>query len=75
MPYIKSKEERKIIKEGGKIVADILADVKESLEPGVNLSDVDKRVESRIIEAGGSPVFKGYKSDPTKDPFPHAICA
>ncbi|MFB6181807.1 MAG: type I methionyl aminopeptidase [Candidatus Magasanikbacteria bacterium] len=75
MPYIKSEEERKIIKEGGKIVGEILADIQQDLEPGVNLSDIDKEVESRIIEAGGSPVFKGYQPDLSKKPFPHAICA
>jgi len=75
MPYIKSEDERKIIKQGGKIISDILSDAKDMIEPGISVAEIDEKVESEIVEAGGSPVFKGYQPDPTKEPFPNAVCA
>lgn len=72
---VKKKEELKIIAEGGKKLGAILLKLSKMVAPGVTLRELDEQAERLIIEAGGRPAFKGYKSRPTDSPFPSTICA
>lgn len=75
MPYIKQPKERKIISQAGSIIGKILEEVLQAAKPGVNMAHLDRMAEEKIMEAGGSPTFKGYQPSPSKDPFPSTICA
>lgn len=73
MIYIKTKEEIQTIKQGGKILADILRRLVKMVAPGVNTEDIENEAVRLIIEAGGRPAFKDY--DMGDDIFfPSAVC-
>jgi len=55
---IKSAEELKIMKEGGKITAQVLRKVLDSVRPGKTLEGLDKYAEGLILKFGGKPSFK-----------------
>lgn len=55
---IKSKEEIERMREGGKILAEILEKVKSAVKPGVSTSEFDKFADDLIAKTGGQPSFK-----------------
>ncbi|HSA83663.1 MAG TPA: type I methionyl aminopeptidase [Patescibacteria group bacterium] len=60
----KTPEEIKIMQHGGKILADVLYHVMETIAPGMTELEVDKMAERMIRERGGEPGFMrvpGYK--------------
>ncbi len=71
---IKTPEEIKILKEGGKRLAKILASMVEAAKPGVSTLYVDGLAESLIFKSGGKPAFKGYRSKEGLI-YDHSICA
>lgn len=72
---IKSKREINYIKEGGKLMGSILSALQKCIRPGISTLEVDHLAEKMIIEAGGKPAFKGYKTHFAATPFPSTICA
>lgn len=69
MIVIRSAEELSILREANRIVARILGELAEIIEPGVSTETLDDKAERMIREAGGKPAFKGYRG------YPKAICA
>lgn len=72
MVIYKTKEEIAKIKEGGRILAKILDQIKKEVKPGVDTEYLEEMACRLIEEAGGRPSFKGYKSG--GKPFPTALC-
>ena len=72
---IKTKDDIKIIKKGGKILGKILSDLAKACRPGVSTWEIDRQAEEMILQAGGRPAFKFFKNNPTEPPFPATICA
>ena len=66
---IKSAREIKIMREASRIVATVLREVIDKVEPGQTTGDLDSFAEKRIRELGATPSFKGYHG------FPASICA
>ena len=66
---IKSEPEINIMRQASRIVAAVLKEISEIVEPGMTTSDLDAYAEKRIIEMGAKPSFKGYYG------FPASICA
>ena len=66
---IKSKREIEIMRQSSKIVATVLKEISELVEPGMTTADLDAHAEKRIREMGATPSFKGYHG------FPASICA
>ncbi len=66
---IKSARELKIMRKASKIVATVLKEINERVEPGMSTGDLDQYAERRIKEMGAMPSFKGYHG------FPASICA
>ena len=62
------------MREGGKILAEIMGKLEKEIAPGKNTWDLDKLAEGLVFANGGSPAFKGYGGDAGK-PFPATICA
>jgi methionyl aminopeptidase len=51
------------------LVAQVLAELKSMVRPGVTTAELDERAERRLQEAGALPAFKGYHG------YPATICA
>jgi methionyl aminopeptidase len=70
MITIKSARELALMREAGRIVAQVLAEIRETVAPGMTTADLES-VAGRIIvdEHGAIPSFKGYRG------FPGMVCA
>ena len=66
---IKSARELKIMAKASSIVATVLREIMELVEPGQTSGDLDAHAERRIREMGATPSFMGYHG------FPASICA
>jgi len=75
MIYLKTDQEISLIREGGRILSDILAELVDLSKPGANTADIDARAEKLMRRAGGDPAFKGYRGSGGAKPFPNTICA
>jgi len=73
MIYIKTLEEIKIIREGGRRLAVILARLKKEVKPGAQTADLENLALELITAAGGKPSFKNYPM-PGGLFFPSALC-
>ncbi len=71
---IKNKEEMSAMKEGGKKLAGIMAELERNANTGISTLDLDKLAEKLVFDNGGIPSFKGYE-DSNGRKFPAAICA
>lgn len=74
MIRLKTPEEIQIMKEGGKILADIMRASKKFAEPGRNSKEVDDFFYAEIIKAGCKPAFLNYRPHGAKRAFPATIC-
>lgn len=70
----KTPEEIETLRQGGRRLAVILRDLAGAARPGVSTKDLDTMAERMIRDAGGDPVFKGYRIPAVKTPFPASIC-
>ncbi|HVF69046.1 MAG TPA: type I methionyl aminopeptidase [Xanthomonadales bacterium] len=64
----KTAKEIEIMKTGGHILAEVLADVMSAIKPGVTELELDKLAEKLIREKGGEPGFKKVNG------YHHTIC-
>lgn|SRR3989338_1350567 len=74
MVIIKTSEEIKILREGGKHLAMVLYKVKDMVAPGVSTKDLDIYAEKLIREIGDTPAFLNYRPAGAKIPFPASLC-
>lgn len=58
MINIKTKEEIEIMRQGGKILADVLSTLMDQVQPGVSELDLDQLAEKLILKHGAEPAFK-----------------
>jgi methionyl aminopeptidase len=65
---IKSQREIAIMRQAGKIVATVLKEISELVQPGMTTADLDVYAEKRIREMGAVPSLKGYRG------FPATLC-
>jgi len=65
---IKSEKELKILREAGKILAEIIQELKGSLKSGITTKEVDLVAENLISKKKVIPAFKGYRG------FPGCVC-
>lgn len=73
MVYIKTKEEIRIIKEGGRRLAAILKRLKDEVRPGASTAYLEEIAETLIEEVGGRAAFKNYPMGGGLF-FPSALC-
>lgn len=66
---IKSPREVEIMRRSARIVATVLKEISELVQPGMTTADLDAHAEKRIREMGATPSFKGYHG------FPASICS
>lgn len=68
MINIKTKEEIYLMKEGGKILAEILKKLSEAVKPGITTNDLEKLAGELILSYGVESSFLGF------DGYPNILC-
>src|SRR5581483_4307554 len=68
--HIKSPAELKIMREAGRINAEVLATVKNLIQPAVSTADLNAAAEEVLKKHGCYSPFKGY----SQPPYPASIC-
>lgn len=56
------------MREGGKILASIVEELKRKVEPGITTKELDRAGEALVFKYGAKPAFKGYEG------FPATLC-
>lgn len=67
--YFKNQQELEIMRNNGRVLAELFERYKEIIAPGMSTYDLDRIAEEFMRSKGGVPSFKGY------DGFPGSICA
>lgn len=70
---LKSEREIEIMREAGRIVAEVLDLMEKHIVPGVTTGELDQLAEDHIRSRGATPAFKGYRVGGRV--FPASICA
>ena len=68
MITIKSEKEIEIMRQGGKILARIMEELKNKVEIGITTKELDRAADALVFKSGVKPAFKGY------DGFPATLC-
>ncbi|OGZ38842.1 MAG: type I methionyl aminopeptidase [Candidatus Portnoybacteria bacterium RIFCSPLOWO2_01_FULL_43_11] len=65
---IKTSEEIKIMREGGRVLAKIMEELKSKAKPGISTQELNQLTEELVFKYGVKPAFKGYQG------FPAVLC-
>jgi methionyl aminopeptidase len=68
--HVKSPDELKVMRQAGRINAEIMAAVKNLIQPGVSTADLNAAAEDVLKKHGCYSPFKGY----SQPPYPASIC-
>ena len=68
MIQVKTYKEIEIMKEGGKILAEILMELSGAVKPGITTNDLEKLARELVLSYGVKPSFLGYNG------YPAALC-
>jgi methionyl aminopeptidase len=73
---IRLKNEKQIegIRKSCKMLSAMYRDLIPLVKPGVETIEIDRWVQTWIKQAGGKPVFLGYRQSKNSCPYPAAIC-
>jgi len=71
---LKSPREIDLIRNAGRVVANVLSKLKEISAPGVTTSQLNNTALEITADAGADALFKGVRSPHTANCFPGAIC-
>jgi methionyl aminopeptidase len=74
MSAIKTHDEINKIREGGRKLAAVLDILKKEIKIGMSSKELDAMAEKLILESGGEPSFKNYKSAHDDYPYPATVC-
>lgn len=74
MITIKKPSEIEAMREGGRILAEVMGKLEKEIAPGKNTLELDKLAEELVFANGGKPAFKGYGAE-SGNPFPATVCA
>lgn len=76
MIVVKSPRELALMREAGRVVATLLAELKEQIRPGVTTGELDRKA-AEVLRAhdATSPFYNYPNHDRGKRPFPGQICA
>jgi methionyl aminopeptidase len=68
MISLKSKREIELMRDAGRVVAEVLAELRLYCRAGVTTLELNRIAEAKTFKVGAKPLFKGYKG------FPGALC-
>lgn len=72
MILLKSAEELAVMRKASRIVAEILAELRKMVAPGVTTDELDALAERQTLAKGARPAFKGYR--PRGVTYPKTLC-
>ena len=72
MITLKTPEEIEIMRAANVIVAEVLAELRGQVRPGVSTAELDRIAEEMTRQRGATPAFKGYA--PAGRAFPSSVC-
>lgn len=72
---LKTSREIGLMREAGKVVAEVLLKLKEATAPGITTAELDRLATEISKKAGAATLFKGVRSPFARRAFPGAICA
>lgn len=68
MIILKSREEIEIMRWGGRIAGEVLAELEKMIKPGITTADLEKKTSQELNKRGAKPAFLGYRG------FPASLC-
>ncbi|MFH1583060.1 MAG: type I methionyl aminopeptidase [Candidatus Falkowbacteria bacterium] len=74
MITIKKDNEIELLRQGGKILAQILKQLIVEVKPGATTGHLEQMADFLIKKIGGRPSFEGYKSEKDDKSYPTALC-
>ncbi len=76
MILIKNSQEIQTMKDGGKILAEIMEKLRKEVRPGITTRELDRLAEGLIFSYGGECSFKEYKGQNNElaKPYPSCLC-
>jgi methionyl aminopeptidase len=74
MIFLKSPQEIEIMRTANRIVSEILAELRETIRPGIATGEIDRMAADLIKKKGARSAFKGYQMRNGTVPFPATIC-
>lgn len=74
MITIKTKEDIRLMREGGKRHALILETLVAMVKPGLNIRDLDEKAREMIQAEGDIPAFLNYTPEGALRPYPASVC-
>lgn len=74
MSLTKTPDEINKMRDGGQLLSRAIKSAVDAVKPGVRLFELDAIAEKVILDGGGKPSFKGYKSYKNEEPFPSTLC-
>lgn len=72
MITLKTPEEIEIMRAANVIVAEVLAELRRQVRPGMTTAELDRIAEEMTRQRGATPAFKGYA--PAGRAFPSSVC-
>lgn len=69
MITVKSSEEIKIMREGGRILAKITEELEKMVKPGITTQILNRAAQALVLKSGGTCSFLGYQG------YPACLCA
>ena len=74
MIFLKSLEEIETLRTANRVVAEILVELKQRIQPGISTGELDSVAEELIEKKKARTAFKGYTIRNGTVPFPANIC-
>lgn len=74
MIFIKTEEEIKMLREGGRRLAAVIQEVAALARPGATTKELDDLARKLIEEGGDRPSFLNYSPDGARRPYPASSC-
>lgn len=71
---IKTQEEIKVMREGGKILSSVMSEVVKSVKVGISTLELDQIAFNLIKKNGGEPAFLNYRPEKKSQPYPASLC-
>ena len=68
MIHIRTPQEIESMRQGNRLVAQVLRTLREAIKPGITTKELDQMAEHAVRAAGATPAFKGYRG------FPASLC-
>lgn len=74
MISLKTSKELHLMRQGGRIGAEVLDELIEMVRPGLTTLEIEKKAEELLSKNNTQPAFKNYSPDSSNKKYPAALC-